>query len=72
MIYKQSKYSEFWEKTISYDNYEEMIESREKKYSGIRNPITIRQIIDRYSTEEARNIYMNFTEMTLSKRLIRA
>ena len=49
-----------------------MIESREKKYSGIRNPITIRQIIDGYSTEEARNIYMNFTEMTLSKRLIRA
>lgn len=30
MIYKQSKYSEFWEKTISYDNYEQMIESREK------------------------------------------
>jgi hypothetical protein len=72
MIYKQSKYSEFWEKTIPYDNYEEMIESREKKYSGIRNPITIRQMMDRYSTEEARNIYMNFTEMTLSKRLIRA
>ena len=72
MIYKQSEYSQFWEKTISYDNYEEMIESREKKYSGIRNPITIRQIIDHFSTEEARNIYMNFTEMTLSKRLIRA
>jgi hypothetical protein len=72
MIYKQSKYSEFWEKTIPYDNYEEMIESREKKYSGIRNPITIRQIMDGYSTEGARNIYVNFTEMTLSKRLIRA
>lgn len=72
MIYKQSKYSEFWKKTISYDNYEEMIKSREKKYSGIRNPISIRQIVESYSTEEARNIYINFPEMTLSKRLIRA
>ena len=72
MRYKQSEYSDFWEKTIPYDDYEEMIENREKKYSGIRNPITIRQIIDSYSTEDARNIYMNFTEMTLSKRLIRA
>ena len=72
MRYKQSEYSDFWEKTIPYDDYEEMIENREKKYSGIRNPITIRQIIDSYSAEDARNIYMNFTEMTLSKRLIRA
>jgi hypothetical protein len=72
MKYKQSEYSEFWEKTIPYDNYEVMIENREKKYSGIRNPITIRQIIDSYSNEEARNIYLNFPEMTLSKRLIRA
>ena len=72
MRYKQSEYSKFWETTIPYDNYEVMIESREKKYSGIRKPTTIKQIIESYSTEEARNIYLNFPEMTLSKRLIRA
>ena len=72
MWYKQSEYSQFWETTIPYDNYEVMIESREKKYSGIRKPTTIKQIIESYSTEEARNIYLNFPEMTLSKRLIRA
>jgi len=72
MRYKQSEYSQFWETTIPYDNYEVMIESREKKYSGIRKPTTIKQIIESYSTEEARNIYLNFPEMTLSKRLIRA
>ena len=72
MNYKQSEYSQFWEATIPYDNYEVMIKSREKEYSGIRKPTTIKQIIESYSTEEVRNIYLNFTEMTLSKRLVRA
>jgi hypothetical protein len=72
MNYKQSEYSQFWDATIPYDNYEVMIKSREKKYSGIRKPTTIKQIIESCSTEEARNIYLNFPEMTLSKRLVRA
>ena len=48
MNYKQSEYSQFWEATIPYDNYEVMIKSREKEYSGIRKPTTIKQIIESF------------------------
>lgn len=45
MNYKQSEYSQFWEATIPYDNYEVMIKSREKSILESENQPPLNKLL---------------------------
>jgi len=68
--YKEDEYQQFWDATIKYEDYDEMINSRTARYTPLYT--STKEMMKSVSSAELRKLQIEWNDLPLTKRLVRA